>query len=211
MATREQQKSAYRQRILDAAQRIFLSHGYHDATTRQIAKEAGVGVGTVFNHFPTKSDILFAVYASLLTGEYQPIAFQSDDTLSVYDHIEYFFQQYLDRTRHVSKEWLRVLYAAIYRPPTTGEPLYSSMLLIDQTIIQDFAAYLRQMRDHQLIHDATDIDAAVEIIYAVLMQNYSAYALLEDLAFEQFRDQLRRQLDYLIQHILLHPNPSANS
>ncbi|KAB2341342.1 TetR/AcrR family transcriptional regulator [Actinomadura rudentiformis] len=42
-----------RQRVLDAARVAFLEHGT-EAQMEDIARRAGVGVGTVYRHFPTK-------------------------------------------------------------------------------------------------------------------------------------------------------------
>jgi AcrR family transcriptional regulator len=51
--------------VLDAATAVFAQHGA-DASTEQIAARAGVGVGTVFRHFPTKNELLEAVLARML-------------------------------------------------------------------------------------------------------------------------------------------------
>jgi AcrR family transcriptional regulator len=49
-----------RARVLRAAEEIFAAHGV-SAPTEQVARHAGVGVGTVFRHFPTKEALLEAV------------------------------------------------------------------------------------------------------------------------------------------------------
>src|SRR3954464_2692671 len=46
--------------ILTAASEVFAKHG-PNATTEQEAQQAGVAVGTVFRHFPTKDDLLIAI------------------------------------------------------------------------------------------------------------------------------------------------------
>lgn len=50
-----------RQRILEAAARIFARHGLAGSTTRAIAEEAGVNEVTLFRHFQTKDRLLAAV------------------------------------------------------------------------------------------------------------------------------------------------------
>jgi len=50
-----------RGRILDVAKRAFTRYGA-DASLDDIAKEAGVGPGTLYRHFPTRDDLLEAVY-----------------------------------------------------------------------------------------------------------------------------------------------------
>ncbi|MGC5290657.1 TetR/AcrR family transcriptional regulator [Micromonospora sp. DT231] len=47
--------------LLDAAAAAFVSSGV-DAPVRDIATRAGVGVGTIYRHFPTRADLIVAVY-----------------------------------------------------------------------------------------------------------------------------------------------------
>jgi AcrR family transcriptional regulator len=49
------------ERILDAATRIFHEQGYAGATTNDIADEAGVSVGSLYQYFPNKDALLFAL------------------------------------------------------------------------------------------------------------------------------------------------------
>jgi AcrR family transcriptional regulator len=47
--------------LLDAAAEIFIQSGVK-APVRDIAARAGVGTGTVYRHFPTRADLIIAVY-----------------------------------------------------------------------------------------------------------------------------------------------------
>ena len=47
--------------LLDAAASVFVTHGV-DAPVRRIAAEAGVGMGTIYRHFPRRADLVVAVY-----------------------------------------------------------------------------------------------------------------------------------------------------
>ncbi|MBO0901714.1 TetR/AcrR family transcriptional regulator [Cellulomonas sp. zg-ZUI199] len=47
--------------LLDAAAAVFVASGV-DAPVRAIAEAAGVGMGTVYRHFPTRADLVVAVY-----------------------------------------------------------------------------------------------------------------------------------------------------
>lgn len=49
------------QNLLDAAAAAFVASGV-DTPVRDIAARAGVGVGTVYRHFPTRADLVVAVY-----------------------------------------------------------------------------------------------------------------------------------------------------
>lgn len=54
-----------RARILDAAGEVFAERGAA-ASTEEVAARAGVAIGTVFRHFPTKQDLLGAILKDLL-------------------------------------------------------------------------------------------------------------------------------------------------
>src|SRR6201994_4664722 len=49
------------QSLLDAAAAVFVASGV-DAPVRDIAARAGVGMGTLYRHFPTRADLIIAVY-----------------------------------------------------------------------------------------------------------------------------------------------------
>ncbi|WP_323132105.1 TetR/AcrR family transcriptional regulator [Kineococcus indalonis] len=50
-----------REALLSAATEAFVEHGVQ-APVRDVAERAGVGVGTVYRHFPTRADLVGAVY-----------------------------------------------------------------------------------------------------------------------------------------------------
>lgn len=50
-----------RQRLLEAAERGFASKGYEPTAMNEIAEAAGVGVGTLYHHFPDKRTLLLAL------------------------------------------------------------------------------------------------------------------------------------------------------
>jgi AcrR family transcriptional regulator len=49
------------ERLVDAARKVFADHG-GGASMEAIAKQAGVGVGTLYRHFPKRIDVVEAVY-----------------------------------------------------------------------------------------------------------------------------------------------------
>src|ERR1700678_100697 len=51
-------KTETRQRILQAATRLFKRDGWQNTTTRDIAVAAGIATGTLFNYFSTKEAIV---------------------------------------------------------------------------------------------------------------------------------------------------------
>jgi AcrR family transcriptional regulator len=68
--------------LLQSALAVFATSGV-DAPVREIAEKAGVGIGTLYRHFPQRSDLVAAVFrheidacadaATILAAEYDPV------------------------------------------------------------------------------------------------------------------------------------------
>jgi AcrR family transcriptional regulator len=73
-------------RVLEAAETVFDARGTA-ASTEEVARAAGVGIGTVFRHFPTKEALLEAVYVARL----EKLAAEADALAAEEDPGEAFF------------------------------------------------------------------------------------------------------------------------
>ena len=51
-----------RERILDAAIKVFARHGYHGSRISDIAREAGIAYGLVYHYFKNKEEILASIF-----------------------------------------------------------------------------------------------------------------------------------------------------
>lgn len=66
LSLRELKKSQTRQRLVDAALRLFAARGYTQTSVEEIARTAQFGVTTFFRHFPTKEDVTFHDQADMM-------------------------------------------------------------------------------------------------------------------------------------------------
>jgi AcrR family transcriptional regulator len=56
-----------RERLLTTAREVFAEHGV-DASLRDVARRAGVGIGTLYRHFPDRQTLLEALFADAMHG-----------------------------------------------------------------------------------------------------------------------------------------------
>lgn len=66
-----------REALLKAAASLFRRQGFHGTSTREIAEAAGVSLGNIYNHFPTKEALFVALLA-----EYEKEYFSPDQPLA---------------------------------------------------------------------------------------------------------------------------------
>jgi AcrR family transcriptional regulator len=83
--TPAQKRESKLPRLLDAAAQRFCEQGYDAASMRQIANDAGMKAGSMYYHFPSKSELLIAVHeegirriteavSHAASGDYEPWA-----------------------------------------------------------------------------------------------------------------------------------------
>lgn len=76
---RETTKAMFRTAILDAAEEVFASSGFYGAKVHDIAARAGVAVGTIYNHFGQKEDVLLALLRQRMAETEKVLAPAPDD------------------------------------------------------------------------------------------------------------------------------------
>ena len=78
---REEQAARTRDAALDAAESLFLRHGYPGTSIASIAREAGVSVQTIYKVFGGKSGLVKAIYFRGLLGTGDDPAYERSDAM----------------------------------------------------------------------------------------------------------------------------------
>jgi AcrR family transcriptional regulator len=60
--TRGERQAQTRRELIDAAERLFTSRGFHATSVADVAAEAGYTTGAVYSNFASKEDLFFAIY-----------------------------------------------------------------------------------------------------------------------------------------------------
>jgi len=108
---RERNKRDKLNRIKAAARKLFVAKGFDDATMREIAARAGVGLGTVFLYATNKRDLLFLIAndgleeaAAAAEAAVRPQAPLLENLLAAFRHHYEFFAQQPILSRLVLRE-----------------------------------------------------------------------------------------------------------
>jgi AcrR family transcriptional regulator len=84
---RDEARALYRKAILDAAEQVFSERGVASARVQDIAARARLGVGTIYNHFEQKEDVLFALLSERTIGFLQAFEGASGDPAAFGDRV----------------------------------------------------------------------------------------------------------------------------
>lgn len=84
---REQKKAETREAILEAALILFTRQGYEKTSISQLAQVAGVGKGTVYGYFQTKSEIFLTFCEQQLAGVYKELEENSQQDAPLIDKL----------------------------------------------------------------------------------------------------------------------------
>jgi AcrR family transcriptional regulator len=123
------------QRLLDAAVAVFAERGADDVSLEEIARRAGVGIGTLYRHFPTRQALLEAVYRDQVDG----MRAKADELLES------------DSPSEALAEWLRALSAF----SSTKQSLTAALLETlgkDSELLSACSAVIYGAADELLIH-----------------------------------------------------------
>lgn len=76
-----------RNQIIKSAITLFKQKGFHRTTTREIAKEAGFSIGTLYEYIRTKEDVLILVYESINDQVYEHLEALTEKQAPSLEHL----------------------------------------------------------------------------------------------------------------------------
>ena len=169
---RARQKADRHRRILDAALRQFRTTGYAAARTEDIAAEAGVSVGTLYNYFETKGDLLLA----LVTLEVEEVLTQGRAVVAapppgVAAALARLIGGYYEHSLvYLTKEMWRTAMALTIEAPAT--PFSARFTALDRSLTDQVCALLTRLQ--ALGHLRADLDTAAmgEVVFHNLNQMF---------------------------------------
>ncbi|MEW6570912.1 MAG: TetR/AcrR family transcriptional regulator [Nitrospirota bacterium] len=167
-------------KILETALELFSKKGYLGATTKEIAKEAGIAEVTLFRHFPSKEKLFEEVintysFLPILKGLLPEISkIPYEKALSV------IAKRFLD-TLDSRKAMIQIMHSEVRRYPEKIHKIYHG--LIDE-MIKTLALYFQEMHKKGIVKEF-DIECGAR---AFLGMFFSYFNAKEFHKFKKFRD-----------------------
>lgn len=174
-----EQKQQTADKIAIAAGQIFQKKGFNQISMNEIAKQAGMSKGTLFNYYKTKEDLFMTVllvgyrkYFTNLTG------FLTDHPLSSIDDFKKFL---LGETKN-----LIVNYTALIRLNALRAPILESNSNLEETLSNRQKLYKTSEKLSSLIHQQTKELSVNEINHIFVIQSAIVSGLMNLAGLEKF-------------------------
>jgi AcrR family transcriptional regulator len=149
-----------RNRILDAAEHVFSRDGFQGATTREIAREAGVNEVTIFRHFHTRDELLHSTLkrsCASIDALMQPDDHWAED---LFGRLERYVGELYTLVREKEALVRAFIGEAPILPESTRHTLQEFMLKRKAL----FVARLKEAQDAGLVRTGLDLSAAADFI-----------------------------------------------
>jgi AcrR family transcriptional regulator len=191
---RERQKANRHTRILDTASRLFRDHGYDAVKMEAIAAEAEVSIGTIYNYYQNKGDLLVAIVAMevnevLAAGE-KVIAKPPHDAEKAIDTL---IGNYIGHSLvYLSKEmWRQAMAISIQQPDSPFGLAYSAL---DVALARQTCNLIEKLQTLNLVDENADGQSLGELIFNNLNMMFTVFVKSENMTVKQLRLVIRKQL-----------------
>jgi len=153
-----------RERILEAAARVYAMHGFRGATTRLIATEAGVNEVTLFRTFGSKSALIEAVLAQ--HGHSHPVSSLPDEPVDPAAELTTFVSKSLDRVREMRPLLMHTM-TEVDERPEAHEFACRGRHHVHDTI----TTYIRRLQARGMADRDVNIEVAAVMLTATVMSD----------------------------------------
>lgn len=190
---REKQKATRTQRILDVAFNLFRTVGYEAARIEDIAEAAELSVGTFYNYFQNKAEILLAMVTleveGVLAGGERSLRQRHKDVAAALDHL--IGGYYANTFVYTTKEMWRVAMAQmISRPDTLFSRRYTEL---DRRLTQQVCACLDGLQRKGMVSPGVDTAAVGQLVFNNLNMMFIECVRSDTMSVDELRASVARQ------------------
>ncbi len=190
---RARQKADRNRRILDAAALLFREVGYDSARIEDIAERAEVSVGTFYNYYENKGDILVATVSMeveevLAAGR----TIVDNPPSSVEGALQALIGQYYDHSLvYLSKEmWRTAMAISIQQPESPFSKRYTEL---DRRLCDQVSTLIQKLQIKGLVAPGIDVRAVGEMLFNNLNLMFIEFAKDEAMPLDELKARVTRQ------------------
>jgi AcrR family transcriptional regulator len=190
---RAKQKADKTRRILESATTLFREQGYDSARIEDIAEMAEVSVGTLYNYYQNKGDILVATVAMEVTEVLEAGSrIVANPPLNVAEALRTLIEQYYDHSLYyLSKEMWRTAMAISIQQPDT--PLSRRYTDLDGQLCAQVVRLIETLQVRGVVHASVDAKAMGEVFFNNLNMMFVEFCKVDAMPLEELKARVNAQ------------------
>ena len=190
---RAKQKADKIRRILEAATTLFREQGYDSARIEDIAEMAEVSVGTLYNYYQNKGDILVATVAMEVTEVLEAgLRIIANPPLNVSEALRTLIEQYYDHSLfYLSKEMWRTAMAISIQQPET--PLSRRYTELDGQLCAQVVQLVQTLQTRGVVLAGIDAQAMGEVFFNNLNTMFTEFCRVDTMSLEDLKSRVNAQ------------------
>lgn len=195
---REKQKADRHRRMVSAASRLFTKHGYDATSMEAIADKAGVSVGTVYNYYESKSEILLAIVVQEGEETYaggQELLNEAENGASgVLDDLVVLYLK--SPLRFMRKpEWRQAIALSILQPETRFGRQYRQ---VENRLEALSSQAIENLVERGELVGVSDPTALGKVLFHTVHAAFVAFVSGEDVKFDDIHADLKTRIDAML-------------
>lgn len=196
MNLHEKTKEKNQQNILKIAEEKFKEQGYRRTSMTEIAKDAEVGTGTIYNYFPSKGALLITLFSKemeMLRKETQTDLLDcSDDFMG---SLMQLLRQSLTFIEHYPKSFWQELAPVLTEQSQEQSDLRNKAFQFDKEGILWIEQLIERYTDRFVI--SVDAQQAAFAVYSVMATQTILYIFDKRITFDQLLTNIKEQVDFI--------------
>lgn len=197
---RERKKASRRERIVRAASRLFAGQGYAETGMGEVAAAADLAVGTLYNYFGSKPDLLLAIAREetedlLAAGERLLEREEAEPREAVAGLVD----GYVDAlARHDRTLWRELVAAALRDPGGLGARFFE----LDARLVGQLTALLERYRARGRLAAGVEAGRAAVALYGVYLSWLMTFLMSEEMPLSDVRREVARGIETVLGGVL---------
>lgn len=182
MSLREKKKKHTRESILNAARSLFFELGYRDASMEMIAEASDVAVGTIYNYFQSKAEVMIEINSRDTDTVLSTIWELDKVNRSAEDLIWEVVESILDALAVYPKDLMRELMGATIENHRSS--LTSGLMSQDERFLKLLSGVIEDLRDAGRLKAETEPDTVAFGIYSMTFGGLMWYSMDDNISLE---------------------------
>lgn len=198
---RERNKADRESRIVEAAAALFREAGYEGAKIEAIASAAQVSIGTIYNYYRNKGDLLVAIVSmevnEVLNAGRGVVA---EPPRNVGDALDTLIGIYIEHSlNYLSKEmWRQAMAISMQQPDSPFGITYTAL---DRALAGQICALIERLQQLKLVKRSADARSLGELVFNNMNMMFIEFVKRDEATIADLRGAIRRQNRVLVEAV----------